>query len=143
MTLIAFDCRPATDKEREFTALQLKAHTEQKLGAKVISAPFGLVAYEKNKLIGSIVGKIYFDWLHVDLIWVDDSEQRKGIGTRLMDMAAEKALEMGLHGIEVWTQSWQAPEFYRKLGYDEFAVIDDFGPGRKRHAFRRYLKKDL
>jgi ribosomal protein S18 acetylase RimI-like enzyme len=57
-----------------------------------------------------------------------------------MKQAEQKAREANLDGVEVWTQSWQAPGFYRKLGYEEFAVIDDFAPGRKRHAFRRYLK---
>ncbi len=32
-------------------------------------------------------------------------------------------------------------EFYCKLGYEEFATLDDFTPGRKRHAFRHYINR--
>ena len=140
---IQFQCRPATDKEREFTAQKLREHTESSIGLPVTSAPFGLTAYDGQKLVGSIVGKIYFNWLHVDLIWVDKDYQRKGIGRHLMKIAAEQASKAGLQGIEVWTQSWQAPEFYRKLGYEEIATIDDFTPGRKRHAFRWHLPRKV
>jgi ribosomal protein S18 acetylase RimI-like enzyme len=141
MNNISYEYRPATDKEREHTALHLRLHTEAAVGMPVTHLPFGLLAYADNQLAGSIVGKIFFHWLHIDLIWVDDKHQRKGIGSNLMALAMEKAREMKLKGIEVWTQSWQAPGFYRKLGYEEFAVIDDFTPGRKRHAFRLHLEK--
>lgn len=139
MTGISYEYRPATQQEHELTAQQLRLHTEAAVGLPVSHVPFGLLAYEKRKLIGSIVGKIFFNWLHVDLIWVQDEYRRQGVGRQLMTLAQDKAREMQLSGIEVWTQSWQAPEFYRKLGYEEFAVIDDFTPGRKRHAFRLHL----
>jgi GNAT superfamily N-acetyltransferase len=139
MPEITYECRPATVLEHEQTAQHLRLHTEAALGIPVTFAPFGLLAYEGSAMTGSIVGKIFLNWLHVDLIWVADAHRRKGIGRRLMKQAEDKARELGLTGIEVWTQNWQAPEFYRKLGYDEFAVIDDFTPGGKRHAFRLTL----
>jgi len=139
MSEISYEYRPATDQERELTAHHLRLHTEAAVGMPITHLPFGLLAYDGNQLVGSIVGKIFFHWLHIDLVWVEDKHQRQKIGSRLMALAAEKAREMKLKGIEVWTQSWQAPAFYRKLGYEEFAVIDDFSPGRKRHAFRLHL----
>lgn len=136
---IRFESRPATAQEHEQTALLLKRHSEAALGMNVDHAPFGLLAYEGDKMAGGIIGKIFLGWLHADLVWVDEAHRRRGIGTRLMRLAEEQAKAAGLSGIEVWTQSWQAPEFYRRLGYEEFAVIDDFLPGRKRHAFRKRL----
>jgi ribosomal protein S18 acetylase RimI-like enzyme len=141
MAEISIQCRPATPAEHEQTVQQLREHTEAAVGMKVNHVPFGLLAYEGDRLVGSIVGKVFFHWLHVDLIWVAHDRRSLGVGSRLMQLAEEKAREMQLAGIEVWTQSWQAPGFYRKLGYQEFAVIDDFTPGRKRHAFRRHLKE--
>lgn len=141
MNEIAFQYRPATSEEHNETVRHLKAHTEAAVGMPLQHVPFGLFAYDGETLIGSIIGKSYFNWLHLDLIWVHERFQRRGIGTRLMRHAEEKAHMLGLNGIETWTQSWQAPEFYRKLGYQEFAVMDDFTPGRKRHAFRLQLNK--
>jgi ribosomal protein S18 acetylase RimI-like enzyme len=136
---ISLQCRVATPEETQFTALRLKDHTEQAIGINVSHAAFGLLAYEGETLIGSIVGKSFFNWLHIDLMWVEDSYRSQGVGRMLMDEAYRQAKEMGLSGIEVWTQSWQAPGFYKKMGYEELAVIDDFTPGRKRHVFRRLI----
>ena len=84
MENISFECRAATDQERELTAQQLREHTERAVGMRVTHRPFGLMAYHDQKLIGSVVGKIFFNWLHIDLFWVDASYRGKGIGTQLM-----------------------------------------------------------
>jgi ribosomal protein S18 acetylase RimI-like enzyme len=141
MSEITFEYRPATDQERIETVQHLRKHTEAAVGMPVTHIPFSLLAYDGEQLAGSIIGKVFFHWLHMDLVWVDEKHRRKGIGRKLLTLAEEKAREMKLAGIEVWTQSWQAPEFYRKLGYEEFAVFDDFTPGRKRHIFRMHLTK--
>jgi hypothetical protein len=41
----------------------------------------------------------------------------------------------------VWLDSFsfQAPGFYRRLGYAEFGVVEDYPPGHTRH----FLKKRL
>lgn len=139
MPEISFQCRPATQAEVVLTTKELLQHSRNVTGLSVDHQPFGLLAYAQDTCVGSIIGKIYFNWLHIDLIWVEEKYRRQRLGTSLMQHALQKAKEMKLSGIEVWTQSWQAPEFYRKLGYEEFATLDDFTPGRKRHAFRHYI----
>ncbi len=141
MSQIAYELRPATAQEEMYIAQRLRELSEEAIGEKVIFEPFGLFATEQGKIIGSAVGKIYLRWLHIDLFWVDEAHRRKGVGKSLMYKIEKYAVEAGLKGIEVWTQSWQAPEFYRSMDYEEFAVLPDYAPGRKRHAFRRTIKK--
>ncbi len=143
MAELSLQYRAATDAEHKFTAQKLLAHSEEKLGMHIATEPFGLFVYEGGTMIGNIIGKIYCKWLHIDLIWVDESRRSQGIGTQLINEALQKAAELDLTGIEVWTQSWQAPEFYHKLGFKEFAVIEDFNPGHMRHAFRYFIKKKI
>ena len=141
MVEISFQCRPPQDQERELVAKSLKEHTERAIGMRISNEAFGMHAYDGTKMVGSVIGKIFFNWLHIDLFWVEADYRKKGIGSHLMNSSLEYATKAGLSGIEVWTQSWQAPGFYKKLGYEEFAAIDDFTPGRKRHAFRKYISK--
>ena len=141
MPEISFEFRPATQAETTLTAGRLLEHSRTASGLAVDYTPFGLLAYEGDKLAGSVIGKAYLNWLHLDLVWVDEAFRKQGLGKKLMQQTLQKARELGLFGIEVWTQNWQAPGFYRKLGYEEFAVIDDFTPGSKRFAFRYYLSK--
>lgn len=136
MASITYTCRPATPEETQHTVAQLKAHTEAAIGAEVSFEPFAVMAYEGETLIGSIIGKIFSNWLHLELVFVEPSHRHKGIGRQLLAECIARAKSSGLSGIEVWTQSWQAPEFYRHCGFKEFAVLEDFIPGKKRHVLQ-------
>lgn len=133
---IHYSCHPASPEEIATTVTALRAHTEACTGTKVAHEPFALTAYEGERLIGSIIGKIYSNWLHLELVWVDEPHRGKGIGRTLLKRSMDAAKERNLAGIEVWTQSWQAPEFYLRSGFEEYAVLEDFLPGHKRHVFR-------
>lgn len=140
MPAITYDCRPATAEETTLTIARLREHTEANTGVKVTHEPFAVTAYRGTELIGSIIGKIYSGWLHLDLVWVADAERKRGVGRQLLNASIAEATRRGLTGIEVWTQSWQAPEFYRRCGFSEYATLDDFLPGHTRHVLRYMLK---
>ncbi len=139
MSPVTYSCRAATDEEASTTVAQLKAHTEVSLGVQMRYDPFGIFAYEGKTLIGSIIGKIYSNWMHMDLVWVDEKHRRRGIGSELIRKSVAEARQRRLTGIEVWSQSWQAPEFYMRNGFREYAVLEDFIPGKKRHVLHYML----
>jgi GNAT superfamily N-acetyltransferase len=101
--------------------------------------PFAVVAISGNRAIGGLIGKIYWNWLDAELVWVEAAFRRAGVGRAVMRKAEQTARGRGLTGICLWTASWQAPGFYRKLGFAQFAEFDDFPPGNKRFGFRKYL----
>ncbi len=123
MSHITYSCRAATDDETLTTATHLKAHTEAIIGTQVRYDPFGVFAYAGETLVGSIIGKIYSNWMHMELVWVDENHRGQGIGSELIRKSIEEAKQKKLTGIEVWSQSWQAPEFYLRNGFSEFAVL--------------------
>ena len=45
-------------------------------------------------------------------------------------------------GLGIWldTFDFQAPEFYKKLGFSQFGEIVDYPPGHSRHYFQKRLK---
>ncbi len=57
----------------------------------------------------------------------------------VMLAAEEQARNMKLTGIYLWTESWQAPGFYKKLGYSQFVEFRNFPPGHSRLGFCKYL----
>ena len=137
---IIYQCRPATQEELATTVHHLRAHTEAAINMQVEHTPFAMLAYQQGQLVGSIIGKIYLNWLHLDLVWVAEAYRGKGVGKQLIEQTINTARHNNLDGIEVWTQSWQAPEFYLHLGFHEFALLEDFIPRCKRHALRYMLK---
>jgi GNAT superfamily N-acetyltransferase len=73
------------------------------------------------------------------MVWVEEEFRSRDIGTSVMKAAEEWARNKKLTGIYLWTQSWQAPLFYQKLGYECFAELRDLPLGHSRIGFRKYL----
>ncbi|MEM9440888.1 MAG: GNAT family N-acetyltransferase [Pseudomonadota bacterium] len=100
-----------------------------------------LQAKGNGAIIGALVGQSVWDWLYVNLLWVDQTLQGQGLGSRLMQAAEREAARRGCMGIWVSTYSFQAPDFYKKLGYSSFGRIDDFPRGHGRHFFQKRLDR--
>ena len=100
---------------------------------------FSVLAISQNQVVGGLIGRIFFSWLAAELVWVEKPFRRSGIGKDLLCRAEERARELRLVRVYLWTESWQASEFYRRLGYEQFAEFDNFPPGHKRLGFRKYL----
>jgi GNAT superfamily N-acetyltransferase len=73
-----------------------------------------------------------YDWLFVNWLWVAEPYRRQGIGSRLLSDAEAVARERGCTSIYLDTFSFQAPDFYRRLGFKEFGRLSDFPPGHTR-----------
>jgi ribosomal protein S18 acetylase RimI-like enzyme len=56
-----------------------------------------------------------------------------------MQRAEDLAREKDCVGIWLDTFSFQAPEFYKKLGFSECGEILDYPLGHKRHFFQKRL----
>ena len=71
-------------------------------------------------------------------MWVRADLRRGGIGRWLMQEAERRGRDLGCHSAWLDTFSFQAPGFYAKLGYREFARLD-YPPDHQ----RIFLKKRL
>jgi GNAT superfamily N-acetyltransferase len=98
-----------------------------------------LVFGESGKIIAALTGDVLWDWLYIDELWVDETLRGSGLGVKLMAQSEEYAQKNGFTGVWLWTQSWQAEEFYLKLGYQEFTRFPDFPAGHSRIGLRKLL----
>ena len=94
----------------------------------------------RGKLIGAIEGGIWYGWMTIKYVWIDEASRRAGLGRRLMARAEAEAIRQGCIGIWLDTFSFQARPFYEKLGFRLFGTIDDFPPGHKRFFLQKRLK---
>jgi len=117
----------------------LREHTAISNGVLTEDKPFSSLAFMENRLIGGLIGKVFWNWLYADLVWMEEEFRGQGIGTTVMKSAEERAVSMNLTGIYLWTATWQAPTFYRKLGYTQFVEFKNFPPGHNRLGFLKYL----
>ncbi|MFE9878057.1 GNAT family N-acetyltransferase [Streptomyces sp. NPDC005784] len=84
---------------------------------------------EDGALAGGLVGHTWTTWLHITYLWVDARHRGAGLGTRLLTEAERAATERGCTAARLETWDFQAPDFYRKHGYEVVCVIPDYPPG--------------
>ncbi|MFE0671840.1 GNAT family N-acetyltransferase [Streptomyces sp. NPDC058867] len=85
---------------------------------------------ESGELAGGLVGHTWTTWLHVAFLWVDERHRGAGLGSRLLAEAERTAREeRGCVSARLETWDFQAPDFYRRQGYEVVCVIPDYPPG--------------
>lgn len=87
---------------------------------------------EDGSIAGGLLGDMYWGWLSINILWVDESLRRRGYGEKLLMMAEEEARKKGCRAIHLDTMSFQAKPFYEKFGYTVFGVLDDLPIGHQR-----------
>ncbi len=81
---------------------------------------------ENGEVFGGLEGTILHKWLKIDIMAVEPSQRRRGVGTELVERAEEIAVARGCEFAFVDTMSYQAPGFYERLGYDVVGRIPDW-----------------
>ncbi|MGE1151681.1 GNAT family N-acetyltransferase [Pseudomonas kitaguniensis] len=134
---VSFD---VTAQEREAILKPLRAYNLSHTGDMAFET-VGILLRDPGtqEVVGGLYGKISYGWLFVELLSIPDLMRTQGTGTRLMRAAEDLAREKGCQGIWLDTFSFQAPGFYRKLGFSELGHIDDYPPGHQRHFFQKRL----
>ena len=94
---------------------------------------------EAGQIVGGLTGMTFWGWLAIDRLWIHEDARGRGYGARMVRLAEEEALSRGCRNVLLDTMSFQAPEFYRKLGYEEFGVLAGFAGPHARHYFRKSL----
>jgi len=92
-----------------------------------------------GKIRGGLNGDIWAGWLHVRFLWLEADLRRHGFGSRLLREAETIAREHGCRAVHLETFSFQAPDFYRKHGYEMFGRLDDYPEGHAHYYFRKTL----
>ena len=98
-----------------------------------------IVEGQQSAVLGALTADVLCDWLYIDELWVSPEVRSAGLGSSLIKEAEAFARREKLQGIWLWTQSWQAEGFYKKLGYLEFTRFENFPRGHCRIGFRKAM----
>ena len=99
---------------------------------------FTFAAEDDGKLAGIITGRAYYNEVHIGDLIIGKDYRRAGVGSRLVAAVEEAFKGKGYEKIALTTFGFQAPEFYKKLGYELEFVREDKDPKLSKYF---YLKK--
>jgi len=140
MPSVTIDIAPEDEVRAGTLGRLLREFNYQRIGRY----PEGQTVYinannEAGNRVGGFRGEIYFHWLLVNVLFVDERERGKGVGARLLSEGEARAKAKGALRSRLDTFEWQAPGFYLKHGYSEILKI----PNYYRHYSLSTMVKDL
>lgn len=92
-----------------------------------------------GRIIAAVSGFTWGRCCQIDKLWVDPSARRQGLGSRLVRAVEELAHARGCKQVMLSSHTFQAPDFYRLLGYAEQAQIAGYPAGHSDIHFRKLL----
>lgn len=101
--------------------------------------PISFVAMEGDTYAGAIAVEIFWGALHIKFLFVEEPFRGRGLATQLMEHGLTYGYEKECPFAFVETMSFQALEFYQKLGFELEYTRDGYSHGTAFH----YLKKTL
>jgi GNAT superfamily N-acetyltransferase len=94
---------------------------------------------DSGAVIAGLNGAICWNWMEIDILWVDETHRGEGMGSLLLAEAERIARDNQCSFIKLNTFSFQAPDFYRKYGYEVIAIIEDAPDGYRHYFFKKQL----
>jgi GNAT superfamily N-acetyltransferase len=71
---------------------------------------------EKKKVYGGVIATVLWNGIEINSLWVDESLRKKGYGRKLVEEIEKEGIKRDCTIVYTNTFTWQAPEFYEKLG---------------------------
>lgn len=94
-----------------------------------------------NNPTGVLCAYTAFAEIYIDDIWVHEQQRGQGIGRELIQTLEDKFKDQGFNNINLVTSEFQAPDFYRKCGFEqEFVRINHHNPKLTKYFFVKYFK---
>jgi ribosomal protein S18 acetylase RimI-like enzyme len=82
-----------------------------------------------GRIYAGLSGHTWGGVAEVRFLWVHEARRQTGIGSRVLRAAEDTARSRGCRKIVLSTHSFQAPEFYRKHGYNVAGEFSDYPQG--------------
>ncbi len=138
---IAWDTRDVLDPaDVAAVGAGLDAHNARAANFDAIRR-LGCFARRDRALIGGAVGRYWGTASELQELWVREDLRGSGIGSKLVARFEERVRELGCTILYLETFSFQAPEFYRKLGYEIACQFPGFPDGASKFVMKKELVK--
>jgi GNAT superfamily N-acetyltransferase len=136
----AIDAHPAPE-DVQFLEDQINAFNvaQTGIGAERDILLSILLRDDAGQISAGVYGYTWGGCCDIRFLWVRSDLRGQGYGRSLLEAAEREARRRGCDQMVLDTHSFQAPDFYQKLGYEIVGVVDEYPRGHKKY----YLKKRL
>jgi GNAT superfamily N-acetyltransferase len=76
----------------------------------------------------------------IQTLWVRDDLRHQGLGARLLATAEQEARRRGCVEVQLDTHDYQAPDFYRRNGYEVIGELPGWPANTRRIFYRKVFR---
>lgn len=136
----AFDIRITTEEEPEANAIiEIGLETANNDAAASLFRPLNVLVYDRDSLIAGVLAHTVEATLVLRNIWVDAACRSQGVARSILGKLENEAQGRGCKAAYVDVMSYQSPDFFEKVGYNEVNRIDGFQMDHDRIFMRKEL----
>jgi len=99
---------------------------------------YSCVVRSEGRIVAGGRGVINMGALEIRGLWVDENLRGRGAGAKVLQAIEDEARKRGATRAMLFTFSWQAEEFYQRMGYKKFSQFD-FPDGPQRIDMKKEL----
>ncbi len=101
---------------------------------------FSFIAKENNKIVGYLTGFSYYAEVTINNLVVEKECRGRGVGKKLINHVVRCFKDRGFNNINLVTNAFQAPVFYKNCGFTlEFVRENKSNPKLTKYFFIKYL----
>ena len=114
---------------------------ESSHGIDVNYKRFALILSDENgEAIGVLNAYTAFAEIYIDDMWVDSAHRGQGYGRQLIEALENQFKDKGFNNINLCTNQFNAPEFYKKCGFQaEFTRKNIHNPKLNKTFFVKFF----
>lgn len=121
----------------------LDAHNGRAQALQDVRALACIAQAADGSVRGGALGRTWGQCCELQQLWVDEALRHQGQGTRLMQAFEQAAVARGCTTFYLDTFSFQAPAFYRALGYEVVLTLAGYTGGVEKYTMVKRLSTGL
>ncbi|GAK23123.1 histone acetyltransferase HPA2 [Vibrio sp. JCM 19052] len=95
---------------------------------------------DEGKVIGGLTGEMFNNTVFVEYLWVDAEARTSGLGSKLISLLEEQVKPHGVTHLYLDTYSFQALDFYLKLGFEKVGQYSGYpASGIDKHFLQKQI----
>jgi GNAT superfamily N-acetyltransferase len=135
---LALEDNPSPE-DLDFLEHQINEYNMVRTGARDFRHLAIFIRNAEKQIMAGLSGYTWAGFCEIRFLWVHEDVRGRGYGKQLLAAAETEVKTRGCSLVVLNSYSFQAPDFYRRLGYDKVGHVKGCPSGGANYYFKKHL----